>query len=501
MRSTIPRIGVLFVILAVILAACGGEGGTSQEPSESTAASSDGPAASEDASGEVIEITWFCCLGAGDNVETQVPTEEAVVAAFNEEHDDIELIFEMIDYDDAYDALAVKIAGGDPPDILGPVGGTGSAAFEGEWLDLTELIESTGHDLSQYSEGSVEFYQVEGQGQVGLPFAIFPSMLFYQRSMFDEAGLEYPPQEYGQPYSLDGDEVEWNFDTLREVAKRLTVDINGNDATSADFDPEQIEQYGYDPIFQDARAIGSYFGAGSLVADDGTTAQIPDPWREAWTWHYENIWEEHITMDLALRDAPEFGNGNPFNALRAAMAVSHTWYTCCANAVDDEQNPIDPDWDVAVVPSNDGVTTANFNADTFRIWGETEHPEEAFTVLEYLIGDASQDLLGIYGGMPARTADQDPFFAALDERWTQGVNWQVARDGVEFADNPSFEAWMPNYQEAFASIVTWGDTMRTDGSLDIDAAIDDFEAELQSIFEAPPSTPAPSAEPSASEDE
>ena len=42
---------------------------------------------------------------------------------------------------------------------------------------------------------------------------------------------------------------------------------------------------------------------------------------------------------------------------------------------------------------------------------------------------------------------------------------------------------MPNYQEAFASIVTWGDTMRTDGSLDIDAAIDDFEAELQAIFE------------------
>jgi multiple sugar transport system substrate-binding protein len=319
---------------------------------------------------------------------------------------------------------------------------------------------------------------------VGLPFAIFPSMLFYQRSMFDEAGLEYPPQEYGQPYMLDGEEVEWNFDTLREVAKRLTVDVNNNDANSPDFDPTQIEQYGYDPIFQDARAIGSYFGAGRLVADDEVTAQVPDPWREAWIWHYENIWEEHITMDIALRDAPEFGNGNPFNALRAAMALSHTWYTCCANAVDEDNNPIDPDWDVAVVPSHNGVTTANFNADTFRIWGDTENPEEAFTVLEYLIGDASQDLLGIYGGMPARTADQDQFFADLDERWTQGVNWQVARDGVEFADNPSFEAWMPNYQEAFASIVTFGDTMRTDGDLDIEAAIDDFTEELQAIFDA-----------------
>ena len=89
-----------------------------------------------------------------------------------------------------------------------------------------------------------------------------------------------------------------------------------------------------------------------------------------------------------------------------------------------------------VVPSHNGVTTANFNADTFRIWGETEHPEEAFEVLTYLIGDASQDLLGIYGGMPARTADQDQFFANLDERWTQGVNWQVARDGVAVRGQP-----------------------------------------------------------------
>ncbi len=484
MRSTIPRVGILLTILALILVACGGSGGASQEPDESTAATSQEPTSSEAASGDPVEIRWFCCLGAGDDAETQVPTEERIVAEFNETHDDIELVLEVVDYDLAYDQLAVQIAGGNAPDILGPVGGTGAAAFEGEWLDLTDLIESTGHDLSQYSEGSVEFYQVEGQGQVGLPFAIFPSMLFYQRSMFDEAGLEYPPQEYGEMYVLDGEEVEWSFDTLREVAKRLTVDVNGNDATSPDFDPEQIEQYGYDPIFQDARAIGSYFGPGRLVADDETTAQVPDPWREAWIWHYQNIWDEHITMDIALRDAPEFGNGNPFNALRAAMALSHTWYTCCANAVDGDNNPIDPDWDVAVVPSHNGVTTANFNADTFRIWGETEHPEEAFEVLTYLIGDASLDLLGIYGGMPARTADQDQFFADLDERWTQGVNWQVARDGVQFADNPSFEAWMPNYQEAFASIVTFGDTMRTDDSLEIEAAIDDFTEELQAIFDA-----------------
>ena len=65
---------------------------------------------------------------------------------------------------------------------------------------------------------SVDFYRSDEFGLEGLPFAIFPSMLYYQRDMFDEADLEYPPHAYGDPYVLDGEEVTWDFDTLRELA-------------------------------------------------------------------------------------------------------------------------------------------------------------------------------------------------------------------------------------------------------------------------------------------
>ncbi|HET6745346.1 MAG TPA: extracellular solute-binding protein [Candidatus Limnocylindria bacterium] len=475
MRSTIPRLGAALATFAIVLAACGG--GTTS-PSGSGAAASQG-------TGEVVEIRWFCCLGAGDNAETQVPTEERVVEEFNASHDDIELVLEVVDYDSAFDAMSVQIAGGNAPDIVGPVGVSGAEAFHGQWLDLTDVIASSGHDLTQYTEGSVDFYRSDEFGQEGLPFAIYPSMTYYHRDMFDEAGLEYPPHTFGDPYVLDGDEVEWNFDTLREVAKRLTVDVNGNDASEADFDPTQIDQYGYEPVFQDLRAIGSYFGAGSLVADDGETAQIPDPWQDAWAWHYDNIWEHHITMTEALRDAPEFGNENPFQARKAAMAISHLWYTCCTSPVDDAGDPIDPQWDIAAVPSNNGTITSNFNADTFRIWGDTEHPEEAFEVLTYLIGDAAQDLLGIYGGMPARTADQEPFFAGLEERWTQGVDWQVAKDSVAYADNPSFEGWTPNYQAAFAAVVAFESVLRSTEGLDLAAEIEGLREELQTIYDRP----------------
>ena len=85
--------------------------------------------------------------------------------------------------------------------------------------------------------------------------------------------------------------------------------------------------------------------------------------------------------------------------------------------------------------------------------------------------------------MPARIADQDGFFAGLDETWTQGVDWQVAIDGVEFADNPNFEAWMPNYQESFAEIVSFISVLRTDPDLDVEAEITDFLGRLQGIFD------------------
>ncbi len=149
------------------------------------------------------------------------------------------------------------------------------------------------------------------------------------------------------------------------------------------------------------------------------------------------------------------------------MALTHLWYTCCIGDAGE-------DWDVAAVPEYNGTTTSNFNADTFRIWGDTEHPEEAFEVLTYLIGDASAELLQIYGGMPAIEADQDAFFAGLDETYPQGVDWQVVRDSVAFADNPSFEAFVPNYQEAFEAIVAFGDTLRSTEGLDVDAEIEAF---------------------------
>ena len=120
----------------------------------------------------------------------------------------------------------------------------GLAAFEGQWLDLSPHIAATGYDTSQYDAAAVEFYNTD-DGQIGLPFAVYPSMLWYKADLFEEAGLEPPPHEYGAKYTMpDGSEVDWSYDTVKEIAKLLTVDENGNDATSPTSIPRRSSSTG-----------------------------------------------------------------------------------------------------------------------------------------------------------------------------------------------------------------------------------------------------------------
>ena len=135
-------------------------------------------------------------------------------------------MLEIVPYDSARDTLSTQIDSGIGPDIVGPVGWGGSNDFYGQWLDLTAVISDNNFDTSIFDPALIKHFQTD-EGQVGLPFAVYPGAMYFVPAMFDEIGLAYPPQKYGDKYALDGVEVDWNWDTVTEVAKRLTIDANG----------------------------------------------------------------------------------------------------------------------------------------------------------------------------------------------------------------------------------------------------------------------------------
>jgi multiple sugar transport system substrate-binding protein len=475
----LTRLLVLIAAAALLVAACGQSTTTSAPEGSPAPGSSAAPPASQPAAnGEVVELRWYCCLGGGDAPE-QVEVEQQVVEEFNASHPNIHLTFEAVPYEGARDALATQIASGNGPDIVGPVGIGGAEAFHGQWLDLQPLIDSTGYDLGQYPESTVELYNVGGEGQLGIPFAIYPSALFYKKSHFEEAGLNEPPHEWNGTYAMpDGTERPWDWDTVREIAKLLTVDQNGKDATQEGFDPENIVQWGFEPQRDDLRQTGAYWGPGQLAGGaDGTTVEIPDAWVAGWKAFYDGMWTDHYSMTGPQYESDELNPSDyPFFTGNVSMSPNYLWSTYGVGDAGD-------DWDLAATPSYNGTTTAAFNADTFRIHKDTKHPDEAFEALTYLLGDASDTLLTTYGGMPARPEAQDAFFTTLQEGFPNEVDWNVAKEGVNYADVPNFESYMPAYNESLDKLIEFGTKWQSNAGLNIDTEVEDLRTQLQAIWD------------------
>ena len=98
---------------------------------------------------ERVPIRWYVGLGGGTDAPL-IDAQEQVVADFNASQDQIELTLEVVDNDQAYDVLSTQIAANNAPDVVGPMGIRGRASFPNAWLDLTDLIDSTGYDLSDF---------------------------------------------------------------------------------------------------------------------------------------------------------------------------------------------------------------------------------------------------------------------------------------------------------------------------------------------------------------
>ncbi len=475
---TLRRLLSLVAVLGLVASACSGSGNEGASGGDESDGSGDTGSGEGGGDGRV-EVRWLVGLGTGSEPEN-IPVGEGIAADFNNSQDKIKLVVEFVENDVAQQVLSTQIAAGNAPDIIGPLGIGGRGAFKDALLDLSTLKGYQETDLSDYDQAVLDFYEIEGVGRVGIPFLIFPSFLFVNYDLFDEAGLEYPPQTYGDPYMLNGKEVPWNTDTLMEISRLLSVDGNGNDATSSDFDPDNIVQFGFGTQWQgDLRANLTLFGADKFYDSEGN-AVISDNWRNAVEWYYESLWTDYASPTVAYGESEILGGDNWFNSGNLAMDHINLWYTCC---IED----LAATWNTGIVPmAPDGSTTAKLHADTFSILRFSDHPEEAFIAMSYLIDDAAETLSVAYGGMPAKISLQDGFFERLDEEnGFEGINWQVAIDSLSYVDNPSHDdGAMPNQVEAIDKITAFQALLDSDPNLDIQAEIDKFLEELQTVFDA-----------------
>jgi len=479
------------VATVVLIAGCSGNSATQAATEAATAAPTEVASVPPAPTYAIPPFTaanlrWYCCLGTGED-PSQVPTEKTVAAGFAKAFPGNTLKFEVTTYDAARDTLSTQIGGGNAPDVVGPVGIGGIAAFKGQWLDEAPYIAKSHFDLTQFDPAAVNFYKDTDGDQIGIPFDVYPSMLWYKQDFFDEIGLAAPPHKYGDKYKMpDGTELDWNYDTLRQLAMMLTVDKNNKDATQPGFDPTKIVQYGFEPQRDDLRGLGAYWGPGNLMGPDGKTVVIPDAWKVAWKFYYDGMWKDHFIMTLPVWQSAAFGGGEyAFFSGHVAMSENFLWSSYGVAKAG-------TDWNLAAIPAYNGKVTAPLNADTFAILKASKNPDAAFAAVTYLIDKSSDKLPQLYGGMPAVASHQDAFFAGLDAQkdekgnilYPQHVDWQVAKDSVQYADSPNFEAYMPKYNETLTILSKYLTRWGTTPGLNMDTEIDNLQKEIQKTWDA-----------------
>ena len=426
---------------------------------------------------EPITVYWYAGIGTGTQPD-QIEVERRIVAEFNAVHDEIELELWSVGGGVATDELrTILVSQSGLNMLIGPLGTQTANRFRelwgGEWLDLEPLAAAIDYDLSQFDPRLLDFYRSDGKGLLGLPFQVFPSYLIYNRELFDEAGLPYPPHQFGEPYA-DGD--PWDVDKLREIGMLLTLDEQGYNATETGFDPTRIVQFGFAPQwvgnFRDW--LAAPFGAGSFVGEDGR-AVIPAHWREGAAWYHEGIWQSHFIPNAdQIAQIEEEMDFNLFASGRIAMSITYVWYTCC---IEERHN-----WDIAAIPSYRGEITTKLHEDSFRIPAGVENPEAVFEVLTYLI-EAAPDLLPVFGGMSATAPLWDEYFARFDAKFPQGVDWQVAIDSLAYVAVPSHESDMPDYYRSTDRGSVLKDQIFAQPDIDLAVELDSLESDLQKLFD------------------
>ncbi len=458
---------------------------------------------------EHVVVQWFVGLGSGTN-PSQITLEQLVVNDFNAAQDKkpsgtngdpIYLSLNIVQNTTATDILKTQLAANNAPDIVGPVGVKGRAAFEGVWADITPLATKAGFDLTQYDPNVLKLLSTNGVLD-GFPYAVYPSFIFFNKDLFDEAGLAYPPQKVGDKYTVkgaeaaavfgvaDGAQVDWSWDNVRKLAMLLSVDKNGKDATETGFDPANQVQFGFDFMWSEGRRMGSDFGSGSFVAADGKTAQFPDAWKAAWTWYYNGIWTDHFIANATEEGSTLLASGNPPSSGHEAMAEMFQWYDCCMSASATAASKTIKKWDIAIQPSYQGTITAPMDMDVFSITKASKDPQDAFTALAYIAGRG--DLSASYGGIPL-VGDQLTFYHTYIDAMLKpefpliyanggDVDWQVAIDMEKYAPAIHHEAAMPNYVKSMDDYSKIWTTLGTTSGLDMNTVFSQVVTALQADF-------------------
>lgn len=330
-------IGATLAALSLGLAACGW-GSTST----GSGAKASGDASSAAGGGEAVEISYFTFSAAPDHLEDL----DAIVEAFEAENPDVTVNVETAAYDEYFTSLQTAIAGGVAPDT-----------FELNYENFVTYAESgsllelaaDSFDAATYAGDSLAAFSRNGT-QYGLPASFSTVVLFYNKDLFEAAGVETPT-------------ADWTWEDEDAAARALT-DLDAG--VYGDFQPVQFFEF-YKTLQQ---AGGEFFDADGNPAFNGPEGVRAAEWL---------VGKAGRTMPTTaeIGDTPDFDT-NLFKEGKLAMWHNGIWQFSGLQDVPFE-------WDVVVEPGSEQKASAVFQ-NAAAVSATTENADAATRWVSFLTG-------------------------------------------------------------------------------------------------------------------
>lgn len=354
---------LLCATMALGLAACGQPAATGESAAPSTVPST---APSSDTStvpaapGEKVKIT-YANWGNADEMKVL----QQAVDKFNASQDKIEVEVMQIPHESYIEKLTAMATANELPDTaIMREDAVVSWAQQGMLADISGMYEG-----SDSKPLDCITFKYEGK-PVAYSAANEIMLLYYNKDMFDAAGVDYPPT------SLD---KAWTWDEFVATAKKLTLDKNGKHPDESGFDPDNIVQYGCmveNLTWQLEWPCLS--NGGGFSAPDGSKTIIGDP---------ASIEAIQKVADLYLKDhvAP-LSNGTQDDGVQrsliaktCAMTTNGAWNvgTCLGSAKKEGLN-----YGVGVLPymkNKVSIATGGPNV----VFSQSKHPQEAMEWIKW----------------------------------------------------------------------------------------------------------------------
>jgi len=297
---------------------------------------------------------------------TWVPPEELavnqeLVADFERQHPDLNVTIINEPGQRAMDKLQTSIAAGKPPDVMSIHGAYFlPLAAKGALLDLEPLIKGDAQfDLADFYPQLLPICRYEGR-LYSLPRFASVYVLFYNKDLFDEAGVAYPDDS-------------WTWDSYLAAAKKLT---------RRSPDPTQA-RYGCVIDFWGARIYPWIWQNDGQILDESRRRCLLDqpPAVQALQFLVDLARKHKVAPVISQEEARETREW--FKAGRVAMFMSGAWDVQVLRRSPTLR------WEVAPLPRKKQRATLA-GTENYAISASTRHPKEAWGLFKYLLGAQSQ---------------------------------------------------------------------------------------------------------------